>query len=39
MTAFDGKCWNPPTVAAPYLLVRTDKEAACYLLPLSLPGD
>lgn len=33
-TALDGKTWNPPALAAPYLLVRNDKEAACYELPL-----
>jgi outer membrane protein assembly factor BamB len=32
--ALDGKTWNPPALAAPYLLVRNDKEAACYELPL-----
>ena len=35
MTAFDGKTWNPPAFAAPYLLVRTDSEAACYELALA----
>ncbi len=35
MTAFDGKTWNPPALAAPYLLVRTDREAACYELALA----
>jgi outer membrane protein assembly factor BamB len=33
MSALDGKTWNIPTLAAPYLLVRNDHEAACYLLP------
>jgi outer membrane protein assembly factor BamB len=32
--ALEGKTWNPPALAAPYLLVRNDKEAACYELPL-----
>ena len=31
-TAFDHKQWNSPALAAPYLLVRTDQEAACYEL-------
>ena len=35
MTAFTGKTWNPPALAAPYLLVRTDREAACYELALA----
>ena len=35
MTVFDDKTWNPPTLAAPYLLVRNDSEAACYELPLA----
>ena len=35
MTAFNGKTWNPPAFAAPYLLVRTDSEAACYELALA----
>ncbi len=30
----DDKMWNPPALAAPYLLIRTDKEAACLELPL-----
>ena len=32
ITAFDAKTWNPPAVAGPYLLVRTDKQAAMYEL-------
>jgi outer membrane protein assembly factor BamB len=31
------KTWNPLALAGQYLLVRNDKEAACYQLPLSLP--
>ncbi len=33
--ALSGKTWNSPALAAPYLLVRNDKEAACYELPLA----
>jgi outer membrane protein assembly factor BamB len=32
--ALGAKTWNPPALAAPYLLVRNDKEAACYELPI-----
>lgn len=32
--ALDGKTWNPPALAAPYLLVRNDKQSACYELAL-----
>ena len=32
--ALVGRTWNNPTLAAPYLLVRNDREAACYELPL-----
>ena len=35
MSAFSGKTWNPPSFAAPYLLVRTDSEAVCYELALA----
>ena len=35
MTVFAGKTWNPPSFAAPYLLVRTDNEAVCYQLALA----
>ena len=28
--ALDSHTWNSPTLATPYLLVRNDKEAACY---------
>lgn len=34
-TALDGKTWNSPALATPYLLVRNDQEAACYELPLA----
>ena len=32
-SALKGKTWNPPALAGQYLLVRNDKEAACYRLP------
>jgi outer membrane protein assembly factor BamB len=34
LAVFNEKTWNPPALAGPYLLVRNDKEAACYKLPL-----
>jgi outer membrane protein assembly factor BamB len=34
-TAFESKTWNSPALAAPYLLVRNDREAACYELALA----
>ena len=33
-SALVGRTWNNPTFAVPYLLVRNDREAACYELPL-----
>ncbi len=30
----DSKTWNPPALAGEYLLVRNDKEVACYRLAL-----
>jgi outer membrane protein assembly factor BamB len=34
-TALTGKMWNPPALAPPLLIVRTEREAACYRLPLA----
>lgn len=34
-TAFGGKTWNPPALVGQYLLVRSDKEAALYKLPVA----
>lgn len=33
--ALEGKTWNNPAFAAPYLLVRNDREAACYEIALA----
>jgi outer membrane protein assembly factor BamB len=32
--ALDGRTWNHPAVAGRYLLIRNDRQAACYELPL-----
>ncbi len=34
-SALQGKTWNPPALAGQYLLVRNDKQAACYRLPVA----
>jgi len=36
-SAIEGKTWNNPVLAGNYLLVRNDREAACYELPLHDP--
>lgn len=35
INALSSKTWNNPVLAGPYLLVRNDREAACYELPLT----
>jgi outer membrane protein assembly factor BamB len=34
-SALPGKTWNPPALAGEYLVVRNDKAAACYRLPVT----
>lgn len=34
LAALEGKTWNHPVLAGRYLLVRHDREAACYELPV-----
>lgn len=36
LAALDNKTWNNPALAGRYLLVRNDREAACYELPLEI---
>ncbi len=33
-SALNEKTWNPPALAGQFLLVRNDKQAACYRLPV-----
>ncbi len=33
--AFKDTTWNSPALAGEFLLVRNDKEAACYRLPVT----
>ena len=35
LEVLEGKTWNPPALAAPYLLVRHDRQAVCYELTLA----
>jgi len=39
LPALSEKTWNVPTIAGKYLLVRNDREAACYELPLEPIAD
>ena len=34
LTALDGKTWNPPALSGNRLLVRNNREAVCYELPV-----
>ncbi|MEM7482323.1 MAG: PQQ-binding-like beta-propeller repeat protein [Acidobacteriota bacterium] len=35
LAAVEGKTWNNPALAGPYLLVRNHREAVCYELPVA----
>ena len=35
LAALDGKTWNPPALSGNLLLVRNNREAVCYELPLA----
>lgn len=37
LNALSAKTWNYPTLAGRYLIVRNDREAACYELPVQKP--
>jgi len=37
LAAIEGKTWNNPALAGPYLLVRNGEQAACFELPLRAP--
>ncbi len=42
LPALSSKTWNHPTLAGRYLLVRNDREAVCYRLPMeagATPGE
>lgn len=39
LPALRAKTWNNPALADRYLLVRNDREAACYLLPVQSPAE
>jgi outer membrane protein assembly factor BamB len=38
LEALSSKTWNHPVLAGRYLLLRNDREAACYELPMAVPG-
>jgi len=37
--ALDSKTWNPPCLAGEYLLVRNDREAICFRVPVLSAGN
>ena len=39
LDALEGKTWNSPALAGHHLLVRNDREAACYELPTRADGE